>query len=176
MGQVPIYHNHKPSGGKSHWKGAYADESNTPLYAFGYGLSYTTFKLDNLQLNKTELATDDTLQISVDVSNTGQMAGDEIVQLYIQDLFASITRPVQDLKGFKRIHLAPSETKTVTFTLDASQFGFYDANMDFVVEPGTVRIMVGASSDDLPLQADIEVVGETAVITNKVFFSKITVN
>ena len=175
VGQVPIYHNHKPSGGKSHWKGAYADESNTPLYAFGYGLSYTTFKLGNLQLNKTELATDDTVQVSVDVSNTGQMAGDEVVQLYIQDLFASITRPVQDLKGFKRIHLAPGESKTITFTLDATQLGFYDANMDFIVEPGTVRIMVGASSDDLPLQAEIEVVGETAVIIDKTFFSKITV-
>jgi len=176
VGQVPIYHNHKPSGGKSHWKGAYADESNTPLYAFGYGLSYTSFTLDNLQLNKTELATNDTVQISVDVSNTGQMAGDEVVQLYIQDLVASITRPVQDLKGFKRIHLAPGESKTVTFTLDATQLGFYDANMDFIVEPGTVKVMVGTSSDDLPLQAEIEVVGETAVITDKTFFSKITVN
>lgn len=176
VGQVPIYHNHKPSGGKSHWKGAYADESNKPLYAFGYGLSYTTFKLNNLQLNKTELATNDTVQISVDVSNTGQMAGDEVVQLYIQDLFASITRPVQDLKGFKRLHLTPGETKTVTFTVAASQFGFYDANMDFIVEPGTIRLMLGTSSDDLPLQADIEVVGETAVVTNKTFFSKITVN
>ena len=175
VGQVPIYHNHKPSGGKSHWKEAYADESNKPLYPFGYGLSYTTFKLDNLQLSKTELATDDTIHVSVDVSNIGQMAGDEVVQLYIQDLFASITRPVQDLKGFKRVHLFPGETKTVLFTLDASQFGFYDANMDFVVEPGTIRIMVGSSSDDLPLQADIEVVGKTAVITDKIFFSKISV-
>ncbi|MBE2221997.1 MAG: fibronectin type III-like domain-contianing protein, partial [Anaerolineae bacterium] len=112
----------------------------------------------------------------VDVSNTGQMAGDEVVQLYIQDLFASITRPVQDLKGFKRLHLTPGETKTVTFTVAASQFGFYDANMDFIVEPGTIRLMLGTSSDDLPLQADIEVVGETAVVTNKTFFSKITVN
>ncbi len=176
VGQVPIYHNHKPSGGKSHWKETYADESNKPLYPFGYGLSYTTFKLDNFQLSKTEIATDDTIHVSVDVSNTGQMAGDEVVQLYIQDLYASITRPVQDLKGFKRVHLAPGETKTVLFTLDTSQFGFYDANMDFVVEPGTIRIMVGTSSNDLPLQADIEVVGETAVITEKTFFSKITVS
>ena len=176
VGQVPIFHNHKPSGGRSHWKQEYVDASNKPLYAFGYGLSYTEFKLENLQLDKTEFAVNDTVQISVDVTNTGQMVGDEVVQLYIQDLFASVTRPVQDLKGFKRLHLAPGETKTVTFTLAANQLGFYDNNMDFVVEPGTVRIMVGTSSDNLPLQAEIEVVGETAVITKKTFFSKIAVN
>lgn len=175
VGQVPIFHNHKPSGGKSHWKGEYADASNKPLYPFGYGLSYTEFKLDNLQLDKTELTAEDTIQISVDVTNIGQHAGDEVVQLYIQDLFASVTRPVKDLKGFKRMHLAPGETQTVSFTLAASQLGFYDANMDFIVEPGTIRLMIGTSSDNLPLQANIEVVGETAVVTDKTFFSKITV-
>jgi beta-glucosidase len=175
VGQVPLYHNHKPSGGRSHWKGEYVDASNKPLYPFGYGLSYTQFQLENLQVDKTEVTANDSLQVSVDITNTGQRAGDEVVQLYIQDLFASVTRPVQDLKGFQRLHLAPNETKTVTFTLHASQFGFYDANMAFVVEPGTIRIMVGTSSDDLPLQASVEVVGETAVITDKTFFSTSTV-
>jgi beta-glucosidase len=176
VGQVPIYHNHKPSGGRSHWKQEYVDASNKPLYAFGYGLSYTEFNLENLQLDKTELTADETVQISLDVTNSGQMAGDEVIQLYVQDLFASVTRPLQDLKGFKRVHLAPGKMKTVTFSLAASQLGFYNANMDFVVEPGTVRVMVGTASDNLPLQAEIEVVGETAVITDKTFFSKIIVS
>ncbi len=174
VGQVPIYHNHKPSGGRSHWKGEYVDASNKPLYPFGYGLSYTQFELGNLRLSQTTLAADETVQISADVSNVGQRAGDEVVQLYIQDLFASVTRPVQELKGFKRLHLPPGETQTITFTLAASQLGFYNQAMDFVVEPGTVRLMIGNSSDHLPLQADLELVGETAVVHHKTFFSQVT--
>ena len=175
VGQVPIYHNHKPSGGRSHWKGAYVDASNKPLYAFGYGLSYTQFQLDNLRLSQTTLTADETVEISLDITNIGQRAGDEVVQMYIQDLFASITRPVQELKGFQRLHLAPGETQTITFTLAASQFGFYNGAMDFVVEPGTVRVMIGTSSDNLPLTADLEVVGDTAVITHKTFFSQVSI-
>lgn len=176
VGQVPIYHNHKPSGGRSHWKGEYVDASNKPLYPFGYGLSYTQFQFANLRLSQPTLAADETVQISADVTNVGPRAGDEVVQLYVQDLFASVTRPVQELKGFKRLHLAPGETKTVTFTLAASQLGFYNQAMEFIVEPGTVRLMVGNSSAHLPLQADLEVVGETAVVHHKTFFSQVTIN
>lgn len=176
VGQVPIYHNHKPSGGRSHWKGEYVDASNKPLYPFGYGLSYTQFQFANLRLSQPTLAADETVQISADVTNVGSRAGDEVVQLYVQDLFASVTRPVQELKGFKRLHLAPGETKTVTFTLAASQLGFYNQAMEFIVEPGTVRLMVGNSSAHLPLQADLEVVGETAVVHHKTFFSQVTIS
>lgn len=176
VGQVPIYHNHKPSGGRSHWKGEYVDASNKPLYPFGYGLSYTQFQFANLRLSQPTLAADETVQISADVTNVGSRAGDEVVQLYVQDLFASVTRPVQELKGFKRLHLAPGETKTVTFTLAASQLGFYNQAMEFIVEPGTVRLMVGNSSAHLPLQADLEVVGETTVVHHKTFFSQVTIN
>ncbi len=176
VGQVPIYHNHKPSGGRSHWKGEYVDASNKPLYPFGYGLSYTQFQFANLRLSQPTLAADETVQISADVTNVGSRAGDEVVQLYVQDLFASVTRPVQELKGFKRLHLAPGETKTVTFTLAASQLGFYNQAMEFIVEPGTVRLMVGNSSAHLPLQADLEVVGETAVVHHKTFFSQVIIS
>ena len=161
VGQVPIYYGVKPSGGRSHWKTTYVDLSNTPLFPFGFGLSYTSFRLDNLRLGQTEARAGENVRVQVDVTNTGDRSGDEVVQLYARDEIASITRPLLELKGFQRLTLQPGETRTVTFDLAVNQLAFLDQNMRWVVEPGAIRLFVGASSTDLPLTASFEIVGET---------------
>ena len=177
VGQIPIYYNHKPSGGRSHWKGEYVALSNKPLYPFGYGLSYTTFQFSNLRLSQTEVNIGDAVEISLDVTNTGHYAGDEVVQLYLRDVLAGVTRPVKELKGFKRITLEPQETQTITFKLFTQQLGFYNQAMQFVVEPGTIQLMLGSSSEDIQLQADIELIGAvTDISQTKRFFSEVTLN
>jgi beta-glucosidase len=173
VGQIPIYYSHKPSGGRSHWKGTYADLSNKPLWPFGFGLSYTQFRLDNLQVDRSRVRAGEQVKISLDVANVGMRAGDEVVQLYIRDLVASISQPVKALKGFKRVYLDPGQKKRITFTLSVNQLGFYDRTMNFVVEPGEVELMIGTSADDLPLTATINIVGEiTDVEQDKVFCSE----
>jgi beta-glucosidase len=175
VGQIPVYYGHKKSGGRSHWRGDYVDTSTKPLYPFGYGLSYTTFTYNNLQLDRAEVEIGGQVAISFDVTNTGDRAGDEVVQLYTRDIQASVTRPVKELKGFKRITLEPDETKTITFTVSASQFGFYNRAMDFVVEPGTINVMIGSSPDDIRLTGAFEIVGQTTMTAHKTFFSAIDV-
>ena len=176
VGQVPIFYNHKPSGGRSHWKGDYVDLSHKPLWPFGYGLSYTQFALSNLRLDKTAVSTGESVAIEVDIANVGSRNGTEVVQLYVRDEIASVTRPLKELKGFHRVELAPGQKRTVTFTLAINQLAFYDSQMRFVLEPGTIKLMVGTSSDDLPLMAEVEVVGETAVLTEKTFFTQVTIS
>lgn len=172
VGQIPLYYRQKPSGGRSHWKGPYADGSHQPLWHFGYGLSYTTFRVDNLILSRTQLQAGEAVQISVTVTNTGSYAGDEVLQLYVRDRIATMTRPVQELKGFHRLHLKPGESQQVTFTLYANQLGFYNRDMHHILEPGSFQIWVGTSSVELPLTANIEVVGESTPIDRSyVFFS-----
>jgi beta-glucosidase len=174
VGQIPIYYNHKPSGGRSHWKERYVDLSNKPLWPFGYGLSYTTFTYENLRLTTQQVRAGDSFQASVEVTNRGDCAGDEVVQLYTRMAYVTVTRPVKELKGFKRIKLEPGQTTTVTFELFTNQFGFYNREMHYVIEPGHLEIMVGASSEDLPLNTQVEIVGETTEISrNKKFFSQI---
>lgn len=172
-GQVPIYYNHKPSGGRSHWKGHYVDLSNEPLYPFGFGLSYTTFELSDLQLNQTTVDIGGSIEISATVTNIGQHSGDEVVQLYIRDVLASVTRPVKELKGFQRVSLQPGQRQTVVFTLHSHQLGFYNQAMDFVVEPGDIEVMVGNSSQNLPLTSSFELTGQPTIVTDKVFFSQV---
>lgn len=151
VGQAPIYYNHKntgrPPGSGKDFSG-YRDIQWTPLYPFGYGLSYTRFKLSNLQLSATRIRPDGTVTVGVDVQNTGDRAGDEVVQLYIHDLVASVTRPVEALKGFERVSLQPGESRHVEFTLGPQELGFYNRAMRFVVEPGTFYVIVGDSSQD----------------------------
>jgi beta-glucosidase len=148
-----------------------------PQFPFGFGLSYTTFAFDNLRLSSTQARAGETIDISVDVTNTGQRAGDEVAQLYIHDVLSSVTRPVKELKGFQRVSLQPGETRTVTFHLGVNQLAFYDREMAFVVEPGTIEVMVGSSSVDLPCQATFEIAGDTpSVVQNKVFFCQATVS
>jgi len=161
VGQVPVYYNHKPSGGRTHWKGDYVGMSAKPLFPFGHGLSFTRFEYRHLDVTPRQVEATGTVRVRLDIVNTGQGAGDEVVQLYIHDLLASVTRPVKELKGFKRITLEPRQQKTVTFELAVSQLGFYDRQMAFVVEPGTIEVMVGGSSDDIRLQSTFEIGGES---------------
>ena len=175
IGQLPVFYNHKPSGGRSHWKGNYVEMSPRPLFPFGFGLSYTIFDYANLRFDRTEIAPDGQLTVSIDITNSGARAGDEVVQLYLHDVQASVTRPVKELKGFQRITLAAGETRTVSFTLDARLLGFYDQRMDFVVEPGVIAVMVGSSSDDIRAQGEFTITGATTAIGEKVFFSTVSV-
>jgi len=151
IGQVPIYYNHEPTGRPcditSKYNSRYRDLTTCdPLYSFGYGLSYTTFNISNLELSSTTMPTSGSVKASVDVTNTGSRAGDEVVQLYIHDPVASISQPVRRLRAFERVTLAPGATKTVSFTLDRSDVGFYDNMGRFVVEPGQIDVYVGDSS------------------------------
>jgi beta-glucosidase len=151
VGQVPIYYNHmntgRPPDANNRYTSKYLDAPWTPLFPFGYGLSYTHFKLANLRLSSQQIRPDQRITVSVDVENTGQRTGDEVVQLYLRDLAASVTRPVRELKGFQRITLKPGESKRVEFVLSSEQLGFYNRDNRFVVEPGAFRIFVGTSSE-----------------------------
>jgi beta-glucosidase len=141
VGQLPIYYNYKPTA-----KRGYLYTSKEPLFPFGYGLSYTTFEYSNLKVSPAQIGPGGQAQVSITVTNTGQRAGDEIVQLYIHDLVSSVTRPVKELKDFRRITLAPGESKTVTFTITPDKLSFFNLNMERTVEPGWFDIMVGTSS------------------------------
>jgi beta-glucosidase len=177
VGQIPIFYNHKPSGGRSFPYGDYVSLSARPLFPFGHGLSYTRFAFDNLQIAPSLVEVEGAVQISGDVRNVGGRRGDEVVQLYVHDVLSSVTRPVKELKGFKRITLEPGEKKTVTFTLSVSQLGFYNRNMEFVVEPGTVEVMIGSSSEDIQLAGKFDIVGETTEVgATKTFFSAAAVH
>lgn len=171
VGQVPIYYGHKPSGGRSHWKTTYVDLSNEPLFPFGFGLSYTTFALANLRLDRATAEAGQVIQVSVDVANTGDRAGDEVVQLYVRNGAASLTRPLKELKGFHRLHLLPGECRTITFDLAVNHLAFLDRAMRWVVEPGAVQVMVGTSSADLPLAGYFEITGDVAEVGQQRVFS-----
>jgi beta-glucosidase len=129
------------------WNSQHRDiPSCDPLFVFGHGLSYTTFEVSNLQLSSSSVSRNGSLTASVDVTNTGGRAGDEVVQVYINDPVASISQPVRRLRGFERVTLEPGQTRTVTFTLNRSDFGFYDNRGRFVVEPGRIDVYAGNSS------------------------------
>jgi beta-glucosidase len=142
-GHLPVFYNYKPSGRRG-----YLFDDVSPLFAFGYGLSYTTFALANARLGKKRMKKDGSTTVSVDVTNTGKRAGTETVQMYIRDLVSSVTRPVKELKGFKKVWLKPGETTTVTFTIGPESLKFFDVDMKYVVEPGEFSVMVGTSSRD----------------------------
>ncbi|GGK77887.1 beta-glucosidase BglX [Mangrovihabitans endophyticus] len=151
LGQVPIYYNHEPTGRpcdtSQKWDSRYRDlDSCAPLYPFGYGLSYTTFAVTNLRLSSAGVRLGGRLRAWVDVTNTGRRTGDEVVQLYLHDPVASISQPVRRLRGFSRVTLPPGERRTVTFTLDRNDFGFYDNHGRYVVEPGRIDVFAGDSS------------------------------
>jgi len=156
VGQIPLYYNHKNTGRppdvNNKYTSKYLDVAWTPLFPFGYGLSYTQFKITNLQLSAQSvlpLVGNDTLMVSVDVENAGKRTGDEVVQLYIQDVAASVTRPVKELKGFLRVTLQPGEKKRLEFGLTAKHLGLWNREMRFTVEPGEFKVMVGPNSEDL---------------------------
>ena len=153
VGQIPIYYNHKNTGrplpdGKwfQKFRSNYLDVSNDPLFPFGYGLSYTTFDYKNLKLSDTGLTADGKLIVSVEVTNSGNYDGAEVVQLYLRDLVGTVTRPVKELKGFQKIFLTKGETRTVEFTLTEKDLRFYNGDLKFVSEPGDFKVFVGTSS------------------------------
>jgi beta-glucosidase len=141
-GHIPAYYNYKPSSRRGYNLGF----DVTPLHPFGYGLSYTTYKYSNLRMDRSVMSADETVTVSIDVQNTGKRDGAEIVQLYITDDYASLTRPVRELKGFRRISLKAGEKKTVTFSIDRDALAYYDANNLWQVEPGTFTVGIGPSS------------------------------
>jgi beta-glucosidase len=148
-GQVPVFYGHKVSGGRSHPMGDYVDSPSRPLYPFGHGLSYTTFALSDATVRQEVVAWDESFTAEVTVTNTGARAGDEVVQLYVRDPEAGVTRPVLELKSFLRIEVEPGQSKRIAFEVPAAQLGFYDRTVSFVVEPGQIDVFVGTSSADL---------------------------
>jgi beta-glucosidase len=151
VGQIPIYYNHEPTGRPcdtgSKYNSRYRDlASCDPLYPFGFGLSYTKFSVTNLQLSTQSVSRRGTVTASMDVTNTGDRKGDDVVQLYIHDPVASISQPVRRLRGFQRVTLGPGDKQTVSFNLDKSDFGFYDNRGRFIVEPGRIDVYAGDSS------------------------------
>ncbi len=152
-GQLPMYYNYMPSK----LRRGYVDMPITPLWEFGYGLSYTTFEYSNLSISTKETGVQGTVEVSADIANTGSRAGEEVVQLYLNDAVSSVTRPVKELKGFRKVALQPGEKKTVKFALTPEELAFYDRNMVRRVEPGAFNVMVGSSSERLPLRGTFEV-------------------
>ncbi|MBK7106502.1 MAG: glycoside hydrolase family 3 C-terminal domain-containing protein [Ignavibacteriae bacterium] len=154
VGHIPCHYNHKPSSRRG-----YLFDDITPLYPFGFGLSYSKFEFNNLKLKDSKISLEDFTSISIDVKNIGNYTGKEVLQMYVRDLVSSVTRPVKELKGFKKVEINPGETKTVTFNLSFKELAFTDVNMKYTVEPGEFEIMVGNSSDDKDLlKVTLEVV------------------
>jgi beta-glucosidase len=151
VGQVPIHYDHKRTGRppktSDKYTSKYLDVPWTPLFPFGHGLSYTTFELRDLQMSAMRISPDGTLTVSVEVANVGQRPGDEVVQLYVQDVVASVTPPAQLLRDFRRVSVAPGDTERVSFTIGPDDLGLYDQRMRWVVEPGEFRIRVSNSSE-----------------------------
>jgi beta-glucosidase len=152
VGQLPLYYNHlntgRPTGSDMVFWSHYGDQSNEPLYPFGYGLSYTTFEYSDLTLSSEKMVMSGELKVTVKVKNTGKLAGEEVVQLYIRDLVASISRPVKELKNFRKVMIQPGETKEIEFIIKPDDLSFYNPNGQFIVEPGAFKIWVGTNSAD----------------------------
>jgi len=173
VGQIPIFYGHKPSGGRSHWKVDYVETSSKPLYPFGYGLSYTTFRFDKMRIEPDVVQAGEEITVQVEITNIGERCGDEVVQLYTHQQVPLIARPVKELKAFKRLTIEPRQTKTVVFQLPVNQLGFYDLDQRFVIEPGIVDVMIGSSAQDIHCIGSIEITGEKIDLHgNKVFFSR----
>ncbi len=156
-GQIPIFYNYKNTGRPSlndndkHYRSAYLDISNSPRYAFGHGLSYSTFSFTDIKTDKAIMNQNDSIKVSFTLKNTGKYPGEEVVQLYLQDKVASITRPLKELKDFKKVSLNPGESKEVHFTINKEKLSFYDQDMNWSAEPGEFKLMIGNSSDNILL-------------------------
>lgn len=162
VGQIPIYYNYKntgrpqPEGPTQKFRSNYLDVPNDPLFPFGYGLSYTTFKYEGLTLSASKISGGKTIDVAFKLTNTGAYAGEEIVQLYLRDREASVTRPVKELKDFQKIKLQPGESKTIHFTIGKEKLSFFNSQLQWVAEPGTFDLMIGASSADIRLKDTFE--------------------
>jgi beta-glucosidase len=161
-GQIPIYYNHFNTGRPArndndvNYTSAYIDLPNSPKYAFGYGLSYTTFKYSNLQFSKKSMLKKETITVSFDLQNTGKYPGEEVAQFYLRDMVSQPIRPIKELKGFQKVMLQPGETKTITFTIDKEKLAFYNDQLERITQPGEFRLMIGSASDDIRLQDSFE--------------------
>jgi beta-glucosidase len=153
-GQLPLVYNHEPTGRGDD----YNDLSGLPLFPFGFGLSYTKFEYSNMHFDKNNISTNESTVVRFTLKNSGGIAGDEVVQLYIRDLLSSVVRPVMELKGFQRVHLLPGEKKEIVFAITPELLSMLNADMKTVVEPGDFRIMIGASSRDIRLKETLKVV------------------
>ena len=162
-GQIPIYYNHFNTGRPSIneeklYKSSYIDLPNTPKFPFGFGLSYTTFNYSNLKLSKTKMSASETIEVTMNITNTGKYEGEEVIQLYLQDKFASLIRPISELKDFQKIKLGIGETKTITFVIDNQKLSFYNEKLEFNSEPGDFNLMIGSSSEDIRLKSSFELI------------------
>lgn len=179
-GQIPVYYNH-PYGSSTHQGESigfvnYVDMPHAPRYCFGHGLSYTTFQYENLILDNRKISAQGVMEIQMEISNTGRIAGDEVIQLYIRDRYASMTRPNMELQGFARIHLEPGEKKRVCFILPMSQLAFLDRNMCWKVEKGDMDVLIGSSSEDIRLQDSFEITESSYVDgKNRGFYAEVKI-
>ena len=162
VGQIPIYYNHYSTGrpakdeDSKNYVSAYIDLKNSPKFPFGYGLSYTKFNYSDLKLSSTKMKNNETIKISFQLSNAGKVTGEEVVQLYLKDKFGSVVRPVLELRDFQKIKLNAGESKTIEFTIDKEKLSFYNDKLEFVAEPGDFEVMIGASSADIKLKSNFE--------------------
>ncbi|HYI22361.1 MAG TPA: glycoside hydrolase family 3 C-terminal domain-containing protein, partial [Candidatus Limnocylindrales bacterium] len=171
VGQVPMTYRHHPTGGKSNPTGAYVDGPASPLWPFGFGLSFTSIELSNLRFDRSTLSTrDGTVTITVDATNSGLRRGEEVIQLYWRDEEASVARPVLELIGFRRVGLEPGECRTVDFTVHTEQLAYTGVDYRRVIEPGRVTFAVGRSSADLPLKGTIELTGPLVDLPTRTHF------
>ncbi len=164
VGQVPIYYNHFSTGrpakneNDANYVSAYIDLKNSPKFPFGYGLSYTKFDYSGLKLSSAKIKSNETIKVSFQLSNVGKVAGEEVVQLYLKDKFGSVVRPVLELKDFQKVKLNAGESKTIEFTIDKEKLSFYNNKLEWTTEPGDFEVMIGASSADIKLKSDFELV------------------
>ncbi|MDA6071227.1 glycoside hydrolase family 3 C-terminal domain-containing protein [Flavobacterium sp. AC] len=162
VGQVPIYYNHYSTGrpakdeDSKNYVSAYIDLKNSPKFPFGYGLSYTKFNYSDLKLSSTKMKNNETIKVSFQLSNVGKVAGEEVVQLYLKDKFGSVVRPVLELRDFQKVKLNVGESKTIEFTIDKEKLSFYNDKLEFIAEAGDFEVMIGASSADIKLKSDFE--------------------
>jgi beta-glucosidase len=163
-GQIPIYYNHYNTGRPAtsdsdrFYRSAYLDLSIYPRYEFGYGLSYTSFRYDELKVSKTRIKPGDAIEVSMKLTNTGKYAGEEVVQLYIRDRVGSVVRPVKELKDFKKIKLQAGESKTIHFTINKEKLSFFNDKLQWIAEPGEFDLMIGSSSEDIRLRSQFEMI------------------
>jgi beta-glucosidase len=162
VGQIPIYYNHfntgrpAPDVPTTGFTTGYIDLQSTPRFPFGFGLSYTSFAYSDLALDRQTLRGSDVLRVSLKLTNSGKVAGEEVVQLYLRDRVASVVRPVRELKDFQKVRLAPGESKALHFAIDREKLSFFDEQLRWTAEPGAFDLMVGASSADIRLRSEFE--------------------
>ena len=162
IGQIPIYYNHYSTGrpakdeDSKNYVSAYIDLKNSPKFPFGYGLSYTKFNYSDLKLSSAKMKNNETIKVSFQLSNVGKVAGEEVVQLYLKDKFGSVVRPVLELRDFQKVKLNAGESKTIEFTIDKEKLSFYNDKLEWIAEPGDFEVMIGASSADIKLKSDFE--------------------